>query len=133
MNQQKEQEVSMTEVRIPYPNPIQDRFKVLAGPRTPEAGNGRHYYVITADDDPVPVLELQFQCGALNEPTSKVNGVLTTCILAAMVDHLSSFQEGQFASHETALMITHLQEVQNWAARRQDDRAARGVQGKHAK
>jgi hypothetical protein len=134
MGAQKEMaEVEMTPVRIPFPNLIQDRFQLLVGPKTPEAGNGRHYYVVQADDDPIPLLELQFQCGELNEPNSKVNGVLTTVILAALVDHLQSFQEGEFASRETALMITHLQEVQNWAARRQDDRSARGIQGKHAR
>lgn len=122
----------LTDVRIPFGNPIQNRFRVLVGPRNEEAGNGRHYYEIYADNKQ-KVLTLQFQCGALNEPEAKVNGVLTTCILAALVDHLKSFQDGPYASRETALMITHLEEVQNWAARRQDDRASRGVQGKHEK
>lgn len=132
MNQQEE-DIPMNEVRIPFPNPIQNRFKLFVGPRDLEAGNGRHYYVITADEDPHPVLELHFQHGALKEPESQVNGVLTTCLLAALVDHLQSFQDGPFSSLETAAMIEHLQNAQNWAARRQDDRGARGVQGKHAK
>ena len=121
----------LTEVRIPFPNPNQNRFRVLTGVEDPAAGNGRHYYVVLGDDR--PLLELQFQHGALNEPESEINGVLTTCILAALVDHLKSFQAGPYASRETAIMITHLEEAQNWAARRQDDRANRGVQGKHAK
>ena len=124
-------EQQLTEIRIPFPNPIQNRFRLFVGGETPEAGNGRHEYFVFADDR--PILALKFQCGALNEPTSEINGVLTTCVLAVLVDHLKSFQDGPFASRETAIMITHLEEVQNWAARWQDDRVARGVQGKHAK
>ena len=124
-------EEGLTEIRIPFPNPNQDRFQVFVGPRNAEAGNGRHEYFFFADKK--PIFGLNFQCGALNEPTSEINGVLTTCVLAVLVDHLKSFQDGPFASRETAIMITHLEDVQNWAARRQDERFTRGVQGKHAK
>jgi len=127
----------MTEVRIPFPNPIQDRFKVYAGPEDPNAGNGRHHYMVlaTTNDSQLQRLvgEIQFQHGALNEPGAEPNGILSACLLAILVDHFQSFQAGPFSSRETAIMITQLQEVQNWVARRQDDRANRGVQGKHEK
>ena len=123
----------LKEVRIPFPNPIQDRFQVLSGPENPNAGNGRHFYQIVERDTQAPILAIQFQNGALNEPDAKINGVLTTCLLAVLVDHLKSFQAGPYSSRETAIMITHLEDAQNWAARRQDDRASRGVQGKHQK
>lgn len=125
----------LTEVRIPFPNEISSRFKVYAGPNDPAAGDGRHYYAVTATgDDGVEKLmqEIQFQHGALKTGV-EVNGILSVCLTAIMVDHFKSFQAGDYPSRETALMITHLEEVQNWQARRADDRASRDVLGLHAK
>lgn len=136
----------LKEVRIPFPNPIQDRFQVFSGPEDPNAGGGRHCYHVydraereacAAVDmqivEPKPLAVIQFQHGALNEPDSQINGILSTCLLTILVDHFKSFQAGAYPSRETALMITHLEEVQNWAARRADDRASRDVHGKHEK
>mgnify|MGYP003480337788 FL=1 len=124
----------LKEIRIPFPEPIQDRFQVFSGPEDPNAGGGRHTYYVFERSDPANYLaKIQFQHGALNEPDSNVNGILSTCLLAILVDHFKSFQAGAYPSRETALMITHLEEVQNWAARRADDRASRDVHGKHEK
>lgn len=130
-----DEQAEMTEIRIPFPNEISSRFKIYAGPEDPNAGNGRHFYKIVAIDwagEEKEIQTIQFQHGALKTGV-EVNGILSICLTTILVDHFQSFQNGAFPSRETAIMITHLQEVQNWQARRADERASRGVLGLHQK
>lgn len=75
---------------------------------------------------------IQFQHGPRLEPGSTA-GVVTAAVLAMLIDHLSGFQNGPFASRETALVITKLEEALHWTRHRADARARRGVLGKNEK
>jgi hypothetical protein len=75
--------------------------------------------------------EIHFQEGALN--AGPHNGILSIAFLAILKDHLESFQEGEFASRETAVAITKIEEAIHWVAARADNRSSRGVLGKHEK
>lgn len=122
------------EVRIPFPNPISDLYAICANENDPAAGNGRHRYLVNAKNkngDVVYGAAIHFQKGALT--TVEPNGVLSTVVLAILIDHLKSFQTGAFANRETACAITRLEEAYHWLAARADDRASRGVLGDHKK
>jgi len=122
-------------VRIPFLNKFTKQCRILHGPRNPEAGNGRHYYVIQSfDEDGVITHELpiHFQEGALTE-NPRHNGIFSVALMCVLIDHLESFQDGDFASDEAARAIIHLKEAVHWQCARSDERAARGVLGKHEK
>jgi hypothetical protein len=123
------------EVRIPFPNDVTRQCRIRQGPRNPEAGNGRHYYVIQLfDKDGVITHELpiHFQEGALGE-NPRHNGVFSIALLAVLKDHFESFQDGDYACPENAMVITMIHEAMLWLCARADERAARGVLGKHEK
>src|SRR5262245_55209160 len=120
------------EVRIPFLNEITSRYKITPGPVSSNRGGGRHHFYITAVNDAGEVdfsTEIHFQEGALNE--HQHNGVLSIVLLAILKDHFESFQEGEFANRETAIVITKLEEVMHWVCARADERGARGVLGQH--
>lgn len=122
------------DVRIPFPNEITSRYKITPGPVSANKGGGRHHYYISAVNGAGEVdfkTEIHFQTGALNEGPH--NGILSIGLLALLKDHFESFQEGEFKSRETAIAITKLEEVMHWVCARADNRAARGVLGKHQK
>jgi hypothetical protein len=122
------------EVRIPFLNDITQRYKIEFGPISSNKGGGRHHYYISAVNDAGEVdfkTEIHFQEGALNE--HPCNGVLSIVLLAILKDHFQSFQEGEFANRETATAITQLEDVMYRVCARADERAARGVLGKHQK
>lgn len=120
-------------VRIPFPNPISEQYKIIPGPIAAEqAGGGRHYYEVMAfglNGVRDYQAEITFQKGPL--PETGHNGLLSTVLLTILTDHLNSFQSGQFASVETDQAIQHLEEAMHWLARRADERAGRGVLGQH--
>jgi len=121
-------------VRIPFPNEITRRYKIEFGPISSNKGGGRHHYYISAVNDAGEVdfsTEIHFQEGPLNEGPH--NGILSIGLLAILKDHYQSFQDGEFACRETAIIITKLEEVMHWVCARADERAARGVLGKHQK
>jgi hypothetical protein len=122
------------EVRIPFLNEITSRYKIQHGPISPNPGGGRHHYYVSAVNDAGEVdflTEIHFQEGPLN--VGPHNGLLSIVLLAILKDHFQSFQEGEFASRETPIMITKLEEVMHWLCARADERASRGVFGKHQK
>jgi hypothetical protein len=129
-NPTTQESMPLTEIRIPFLNSISSRFQIFAGPKNPLAGNGHHYYEIHGDGKLIQ--SIHFQEGAMLTGT-EINGVLSICLTTILVHHFKAFQSGDFPSRETAIMITHLEDVQNWQARRADDREARGVLGHHAK
>jgi hypothetical protein len=121
-----------TEVRIPFPNEITSRYKIFAGPHSPNKGGGHHHYrVIAVDNDGKIDFErfINFQEGALNEHPH--NGLLSIVLLTILKDHFESFQEGEFKNRHTAIAITKLEEVIHRVCERADERSARGVLGKH--
>ena len=72
--------------------------------------------------------EIHFQHGARNEKGS-VPGVLDTDLLEIVRDRLKAFNQGEFATRENALAITHIEEALLWMNKRVEDRAERGVLG----
>lgn len=117
-----------------FPNAISSWYGVFACENDPEAGNGRHHYQIIGhnpDGEKDFEAQIKFQKGPL--PDVGHNGILSSQLLAILIDHLQQYQTGPYASRETAIAITHLQEAENWIARRANERAGRGVLGKHAK
>jgi len=121
-------------VRIPFPNEITRRYKIEFGPISSNKGGGRHHYYISAVNDAGEVdfkTEIHFQEGPLNQHPH--NGVLSIVVLAVLKDHFESFQEGEFANEHTALAIADLDKVIGHVVARANERAARGVLGKHQK
>lgn len=122
------------EVVIPFPNPISEQYQILACENDPVAGNGRHAYKVLArnKNDKIDwTQEIRFQKGPL--PDVGHNGIGSNVYLQILIDHLKAFQTGQYGSRETAIAITHLEEAENWLARRSSKRQAQGILGKHAK
>lgn len=123
------------EVRIPFLNDFTRKCKIYHGPRNPECGNGRHsYQIVSFNDDGVVDHELtiHFQEGALTENPSH-NGVFSVALLCVIIDHLKSFQDGDFASRYGAIAVTDLEKALWALSARSDERATRGVLGKHEK
>lgn len=121
-------------VRIPFPNEISKHYGIQACENNPDAGNGRHHYLITATDPNGKVdfvLPLDFQKGPL--PQVGHNGILSNVLLTLLIDHLKSFQTGPYANRETACAITNLEQALHWMAARAEEREARGVLGQHTK
>jgi hypothetical protein len=123
------------EVRIPFLNKFTKNCRIRMGPRNPECGNGRYHYLIQSfDDDGVVTHELaiHFQEGALTE-NPRHNGIFGVALACVLIDHLKSYQDGEFATRESAIAITKLEEAVHWLSARSDDRASRGVLGQHKK
>jgi hypothetical protein len=76
-------------------------------------------------------LDICFQ----NRPVAEVgpNGVTHEALLAVLIDRLQGFQKGPYACRENAIALTKLEEAMLWLHKRTRDRAARGVEGTHAK
>lgn len=122
-------------VRIPFLNDFTRQCRILQGARNPECGNGRHSYTIQSLDDDGVVdheLAIHFQEGTLTEVT-RHNGIFSVALLCVLIDHLKSFQDGDFASCYGAIAITDLEKALWALSARADERAARGVLGKHQK
>lgn len=96
----------------------------------PGAGGACHHYKVSHRDSGTAFvnLEIHFQNGPITE--NGVNGITQEVLLAIVEDRLKSFQAGPFACRENAIALTHIQDAQNWLARRTRDRMTRGVEGK---
>ena len=77
-------------------------------------------------------VKIQFQNGARKEENS-IHGVLDTDLLEIVRDRLKAFQEGQFATRENAIALTHIEEALMWMNRRVEDRIERNVLGTNNK
>lgn len=66
------------------------------------------------------------------ERSNPGQALLEDVVLAA-VQRLRFFQASKFACRENAIALTKMEEALHWMQARQDDREARGVQGKHEK
>lgn len=74
------------------------------------------------------VAEIVFQHGPRKDEGSK-QGVLDVDLLEIVRDRLKAFNQGEFATRENALAITHIEEALLWLNKRVEDRAERGVLG----
>ena len=72
--------------------------------------------------------DIVFQHGPRAEESS-VHGVLDTDLLEIVRDRLKAFNQGEYATRENALAITHIEEALMWMNKRVEDRAERGVLG----
>ena len=101
-----------------------------------EKGNGgaNHEYLIVSDKDLMQPKEckIQFQNGARNIETS-IHGVLDTDLLEIVRHRLQCFQQGEFATRENAIALTHIEEALLWMNKRVEDRIERGVLGTNNK
>lgn len=108
---------------------IQKRGKLNTVFVVDEKGNGgaHHNYEIDFQDGN-GVCNIQFQNGARKEPNS-IHGVLDTDLLEIVRHRLQCFQQGDFATRENAIALTHIEEALLWMNKRVEDRIERNVLG----
>lgn len=101
-------------------------------------GGAHHIYDIYkyCSDELVPasehLLTIKFQNGARKLPDS-VHGVLDVDLLEIVRHRLKCFQEGDFATRENAIALTHVEEALLWMNKRVEDRIERNVLGTNNK
>ena len=116
---------------------IQKRNKLNTVYAVDERGNGgaNHIYMICcgeSEDDVEDVVVLQFQKGPRREDGS-FNGILDTDLLEIVRDRLKGFQQGEYATRENAVALTHIETALLWMNKRVEDRSERGVLGTNEK
>jgi len=119
----------MREVAFEKTNVCLENCTITADDRDPKSGASHEYTIIVNRGDladPI-VAKIEFQNGPLKE--NGVNGMTNEALLAIVVDRLEGFQEGQFASRESALALTAVQNALHWLHHRTRQRIARGVEG----
>ena len=97
-------------------------------------GGAHHEYVITkanADESEI-LLDVRFQKGARKDPNA-ISGVLDGDLLEIVRDRLTDFQAGDFACHENAIALQHVEEALMWMNMRAENRASRNVLGTYNK
>ena len=104
--------------------------------RLDEKGNGgaNHKYEIRMSDGDkeCPILTIHFQDGA-RKLIGSIHGVLDTDLLEILRDRLRGFQQGEFATRENAIALTHIEEALLWMNKRVEDRIERNVLGTNNK
>lgn len=120
---------------------IQKREKLNEVFTVDEKGNGgahHRYTIFTKEsingedlDNPV-VGDIQFQNGARNTVGSEP-GVLDTDLLEIARHRLQCFQQGDYATRENAIALTHIEEALLWMNKRVEDRIERNVLGTNNK
>lgn len=95
------------------------------------SGGANHLYAVHLSKSDHPIT-IQFQNGARKEPNS-ISGVLDTDLLEIVRDRLQGFQQGDFATRENAIALTHIEEALLWMNKRVEDRIERGVLGTNSK
>lgn len=120
---------------------IQKREKLNDVYVVDEKGNGgaNHRYAIKYELFPVgepkethEICEIQFQNGARLLEGS-IHGVLDSDLLEIVRHRLQGFQQGEFATRENAIALTHIEEALMWMNRRVEDRIERNVLGTNNK
>lgn len=112
---------------------IQKREKLNNVCAVGERGNGGayHEYDITYDkfnNGYISTHKIQFQNGARKENNS-IHGVLDSDLLEIVRHRLQCFQQGDFATRENAIALTHIEEALLWMNKRVEDRIERNVLG----
>lgn len=120
---------------------IQKRENLNAVYQTGDIGPGGAYhdYIIRSGNVPAegdaPELEIatiQFQRGARKDPTAR-HGIIDSDLLEIVRDRLKHFQQGDYATRENAIALTHIEEALMWMNRRVEDRIERSVLGTYEK
>lgn len=114
-------------------NTIQKREKLNEVHVVGEKGNGggNHSYIIYkygGKDESDIVGEIYFQNGARKDKGSE-HGVLDTDLLEIVRHRLQCFQQGEFATRENSIALTHIEEALLWMNKRVEDRIERNVLG----
>lgn len=78
------------------------------------------------------ITTIQFQNGARKLDDS-IHGILDTDLLEIVRHRLQCFQNGDFATRENAIALTHIEEALMWMNRRVEDRIEREVLGTNNK
>jgi len=115
---------------------IQKREKLNEVYVTDDKGNGgaNHMYCIEIPllNSMPELVDIQFQNGARKLPDS-THGVLDTDLLEIVRHRLQCFQQGEFATRDNAIALTHIEEALMWMNRRVEDRIERNVLGTNNK
>jgi hypothetical protein len=116
---------------------IQKREKLNTVIVLDDKGNGgaHHKYTIESydnEDELYRVTDIYFQDGARKLPTS-IHGVLDSDLLEIVRHRLQCFQQGEFATRENAIALTHIEEALLWMNKRVEDRIERNVLGTNQK
>jgi hypothetical protein len=88
--------------------------------------NSKHYLNV-----PQYSLEINFQHGPIKEVGA--NGILSSALIAVLLDVHRGFASGDFKTRYNSLMITSLEEALNWNGTRSRERRYRGVEGTNQK
>lgn len=114
---------------------IQKREKLNRVYAVDEPGNGgaNHRYEIISSpekENPEQFVDttIQFQNGPRHQWGSML-GVLDTDLLEIVRDRLNGFQQGEFATRENAIALTHIEEALLWMNKRVEERIERNVLG----
>lgn len=118
-------------------NTIQKREKLNDVYAVGEKGNGGayHEYDITFDkynNGYISTNKIIFQNGPRKDSNS-IHGVLDTDLLEIVRHRLQCFQQGEFATRENAIALTHIEEALLWMNKRVEDRIERNVLGTNNK
>lgn len=100
-------------------------------------GGAYHDYIITSkesDEERGAIITciIEFQKGPRKDQTAR-HGILDNDLLEIVRDRLKCFQAGDYACHENACALTHIEEALMWMNRRVEDRAEREVLGTYKK
>lgn len=109
--------------------------KVFASDEKGIGGANHEYDIYPADnfnEDTEPYIVIRFQNGP-RKLADSIHGVLDTDLLEIVRDRLKGFQQGEFATRENALALTHIEEALMWMNRRVEDRIERNVLGTNNK
>ena len=114
-------------------NTIQKRNKLnevwVVG--TPGNGGAYHKYRVEYDGDGDGYITkhgITFQNGPRNDKAS-IHGILDVDLLEIVRHRLQCFQEGEYATRENALALTHVEEALLWLNKRTEDRAEKNILG----
>lgn len=107
---------------------------VIACDKVGNGGAHHHYRIADVDSsEEVKVYaDIYFQNGARKLPDSE-HGVLDTDLLEIVRHRLQCFQQGDFATRENAIALTHIEEALLWMNKRVEDRIERNVLGTNNK
>lgn len=104
-------------------------------------GGANHRYLILRagtenGDNPLRpediVGDIQMQHGPRYAENS-ISGLTTADLLEIARDQLTAFQQGEMATRDAAVALTHIETALLWLNKRTEDRAERGVLGTMAK
>ena len=104
-------------------------------------GGANHRYIINKKDITTwqdgsntigMCADIRFQKGPRNEKDS-IDGVIDTDLLEIVKHRLQCFQQGEFATRENAIALTHIEEALLWLNLRIENRLEKGILGTNVK